>query len=93
MWPFDITQHRPCVGELFANRDTNYGRIVGYSIDSRMKFRLAVAASRSAVVRRGVLTRLAYLPDNHFASHAIAGALIAEYCSLSTWLTRTSGAQ
>ncbi|MCZ9337624.1 DDE-type integrase/transposase/recombinase, partial [Streptomyces sp. TRM76130] len=38
---------------LCAVKDVFSGRIVGYSIDSRMKSRLAVAALQSAVARRG----------------------------------------
>ncbi|GAA2137927.1 hypothetical protein GCM10009844_05460 [Nocardioides koreensis] len=51
----DITEHRTGEGKLYlcAIKDVYSNRIVGYSIDSRMKSRLAVAALENAVVRRG----------------------------------------
>lgn len=55
MWLTDITEHHTGEGKLYlcAIKDVHSGRIVGYSIDSRMKSRLAVAALHSAVARRG----------------------------------------
>ena len=46
LWLSDITEHRTAEGKLyvFAIKDVYSNRIVGYSIDSRMKSRLAVAA-------------------------------------------------
>jgi len=54
LWLADITEHRTSEGKLYlcAVKDVFSGRIVGYSIDSRMKSRLAVAALNSAVARR-----------------------------------------
>ncbi|NYV73759.1 IS3 family transposase, partial [Streptomyces sp. UH6] len=48
-------EHATGEGKLYlcAVKDMYSGRIVGYSIDSRMKSRLAVAALESAVARRG----------------------------------------
>src|SRR5690606_28073846 len=48
-------EHRTSEGRLYlcAVKDAYSGRIVGYSIDSRMKSRLAVAALTSAAARRG----------------------------------------
>ncbi len=48
------TEHRTVEGKLYlcAIKDVYSGRIVGYSIDSRMKASLAVAALRNAIVRR-----------------------------------------
>jgi putative transposase len=53
-WLTDITEHRTAEGELYlcAIKNVCSGRIVGYSIDSRMKASLAVAALRNAIVRR-----------------------------------------
>ena len=55
LWLSDITEH--CTGEgklyLWAIKDVFSNRIVGYSIDSRMKSRLATTALGSAVARRG----------------------------------------
>jgi transposase InsO family protein len=55
LWLGDITEHPTGDGKLYlcAIKDAFSNRIVGYSIDSRMKSRLAVAALDSAVARRG----------------------------------------
>lgn len=55
LWLSDISEHRTGEGKLYicAVKDVFSGRIVGYSIDSRMKSRLAVAALQNAVMRRG----------------------------------------
>lgn len=55
LWLTDITEHRTAEGKLYmcAIKDAFSGRIVGYSIDRRMKARLAVAALEMAVARRG----------------------------------------
>ena len=60
LWLADITEHRTGEGKLYlcAIKDVFWNRIVGYSIDSRMKSRLAVAALNNAVAtarRRGRL--------------------------------------
>jgi len=54
LWLTDITEHRTGEGKLYlcAIKDVYSGRIVGYSIDSRMKASLAVAALRNAIARR-----------------------------------------
>jgi transposase InsO family protein len=54
VWLTDITEHNTGEGKLYlcAIKDVFSGRIVGYSIDSRMKASLAVAALRSAIARR-----------------------------------------
>jgi transposase InsO family protein len=55
LWLADITEHPTGEGKLYlcAIKDVWSNRIVGYSIDSRMKSRLAVAALENAVARRG----------------------------------------
>ncbi|MEX5237660.1 IS3 family transposase [Kocuria sp. CPCC 205236] len=55
LWLTDLTEHRTDEGKLYlcAIKDVYSNRIVGYSIDSRMKAALAVTALRSAVARRG----------------------------------------
>jgi putative transposase len=55
LWLIDITEHRTGEGKLYfcAIKDVFSNRIVGYSIDSRMKSRLATQALHSAVARRG----------------------------------------
>jgi len=55
LWLTDITEHRTAEGKLYlcAIKDVYSNRIVSYSIDSRMKSRLAVNALNNAVARRG----------------------------------------
>ncbi|MEU7314895.1 IS3 family transposase [Streptomyces sp. NPDC007083] len=55
LWLADITEHATGEGKLYlcAIKDVYSNRIVGYSIDARMKSRLAVAALDNAVARRG----------------------------------------
>ena len=55
LWLTDITEHWTGEGKLYvcAIKDVYSNRIVGYSIDSRMKSRLAVTALNNAVARRG----------------------------------------
>ena len=55
LWLTDITERRTGEGKLYlcAIKDVFSNRIVGYSIDSRMKSRLATPALNSAVARRG----------------------------------------
>lgn len=54
LWLADITAHWTREGKLYlyAIKDVYSNRIVGYSIDSRMKSRIAVAALDNAVARR-----------------------------------------
>lgn len=55
LWLGDITEHWTNEGKLYvcAFKDVYSNRIVGYSIGSRMKSQLAVAALNNAVARRG----------------------------------------
>nr|WP_238153667.1 IS3 family transposase [Streptomyces xinghaiensis] len=57
LWLTDITEHPTGEGKLYlcAVKDACSGRIVGYSIGSRMQARLAVTALDNAVARRGVV--------------------------------------
>ena len=54
LWLTDITEHKTAEGKLYlcAIKDVFSNRIVGYSIDSRMKSSLAVNALENAVARR-----------------------------------------
>ncbi len=54
LWLTDITEHPTAEGNLClcAVKDVYSGRIVGYSMDSRMKSSLAVAALENAVLAR-----------------------------------------
>ena len=58
LWLTDITEHPTDEGKLYlcAVKDVFSGRIVGYSMDARMKSRLAVNALANAVSRRGDVT-------------------------------------
>jgi transposase InsO family protein len=53
-WLTDITEHPTAEGKLYlcAVKDCYSGRIVGYSIDTRMKSALAVSALRNAIALR-----------------------------------------
>ncbi len=55
LWLTDITEHPTGEGKLYlcAIKDVFSGKIVGYSIDARMKSHLAVNALRNAVAMRG----------------------------------------
>jgi len=55
LWLADITEHHTAAGKLYlcAIKDAYSNRIIGYSIDNRMKSRIAVAALNNAVARRG----------------------------------------
>jgi putative transposase len=54
LWLTDITEHKTAEGKLYlcAIKDVYSNRIVGYSIDARMKSRLAVQALENAASRR-----------------------------------------
>jgi transposase InsO family protein len=54
LWLTDITEHPTAEGKLYlcAVKDVRSGRIVGYSMDSRMKASLAVSALRNAIALR-----------------------------------------
>lgn len=55
LWLTDITEHRTREAKVYlcAIKDVFSNRIVGYSIDSRMKARIAVNALEMAVAHRG----------------------------------------
>ena len=55
LWFADITEHPTAEGKLYlcAIKDAFSGRIVGYSMDSRMKASLAVTALKNAIALRG----------------------------------------
>ncbi|MEU8079251.1 IS3 family transposase [Catellatospora citrea] len=57
LWLADITEHRTGEVKLYlcAIKDAWSNRIVGYSIDSRMKSRLAVNALHNATARRNAV--------------------------------------
>ncbi|GEO94597.1 hypothetical protein KTU01_07200 [Kocuria turfanensis] len=55
LWLTDITEHQTAEGKPYpcATNDVSSGRMVGYSIDSRMKSSLAVQALHDVGTRRG----------------------------------------
>jgi len=79
LWLADITEHHTGEGKLYlcAVKDVWSNRIVGYSIDSRMKSRLAVAALDNAAARRGDLTGCVLHTDrgSQFRSRKLQRAL------------------
>ena len=79
LWIGDITEHWTGDGKLYlcAFKDVFSNRIVGYSIDSRMKSRLAVTALNNAVARRGVVAGCVVHTDrgSQFRSRKFVGAL------------------
>ncbi|MBB3607092.1 transposase InsO family protein [Mycolicibacterium sp. BK556] len=62
VWLADITEHRTDEGKLClcAIKDVHSNRIVGYSIDSRMKSSLAVAALDHAVALRSPVATIVH---------------------------------
>ena len=79
LWIGDITEHWTGEGRLYvcAFKDVFSNRIVGYSIDSRMKSRLAVAALANAIARRGDAAGCVVHTDrgSQFRSRKFVGAL------------------
>ncbi len=78
LWLTDITEHPTGEGKLYlcAIKDVYSGRIVGYSIDSRMKASLAVAALRNAIIRRDPVGTVVHSDrGSQFRSHVYVRAL------------------
>ncbi|MGW2785053.1 IS3 family transposase [Streptomyces populi] len=79
LWLTDITEHATGEGKLYlcAVKDVFSKRIVGYSIDARMKSRLAVAALNNAVARRENVAGCVLHSDrgSHFRSRKFVQAL------------------
>ena len=79
LWLADITEHPTGEGKLYlcAVKDVFSNRIVGYSIDSRMKSRIAVNALNNAVARRGDVAGCVFTPTGavNFAAGSIVQAL------------------
>jgi putative transposase len=79
LWLTDITEHATGEGKLYmcAVKDVYSGRIVGYSIDTRMKSHLAVAALQAAIARRGQVAGCVVHSDrgSQFRSRKFVAAL------------------
>ena len=74
LWLTDITEHPTGEGKLYlcAVKDVWSNRIVGYSMDSRMKASLATAALRNAIGQRSPAGTVVVHSDrgSQFRSHA-----------------------
>lgn len=79
VWLTDITEHWTSEGKLYlcAIKDLCGNKIVGYSIDKRMKARLAVDALEMAVTHRGIPTGVVVHSDrgSQFRSRKFQQAL------------------
>ena len=78
LWLTDITEHRTDDGKLYlcAIKDVYSNKIVGYSIDSRMKASLAVAAARNAIGQRTIDGTILHSDrGSHFRSNAFLRVL------------------
>ncbi|MEV6527974.1 IS3 family transposase [Longispora sp. NPDC051575] len=79
LWLTDITEHPTGEGKLYlcAIKDVYSNRIVGYSIDARMRSSLAVTALRNAVALRGPAGGTLVHSDrgSQFRSHKFVKAL------------------
>jgi putative transposase len=84
LWLADITEHRTDEGKLYlcAIKDVFSNRIVGWSIDSRMKARLVVAAIDTAVARRGDVDGCILHSDRGSQFRARKST---EHSSVTTW--------
>ena len=88
LWLGDITEHQTREGKLYvcAIKDVFSNRIVGYSIDERMKARLAVAALNNAVARRGDVAGRVFTPTaaRRVKSTGRRNTSILEVCECAT---------
>lgn len=79
VWLTDITEHATDEGKLYlcAVKDVFSNRIVGYSIDSRMKASLAVSALNNAVAFRAPAATVAHSDrGSQFRSRKFVNALL-----------------
>src|SRR5262249_28186907 len=81
LWLTDITGHPTGEGKLYlcAIKDACPGRIVGYSMDSKMQASLAVPALRNAISLRSPAGTVIIHPDrgSQFRAHAYVRLLRA----------------
>ncbi|MGH8324213.1 MAG: IS3 family transposase, partial [Steroidobacteraceae bacterium] len=83
LWLGDITEHWTREGKLYlcAIKDVFSNRIVGYSIDDRMKSRIAVNALNNAVARRDGVAGCIFHTDrgSQFRSRKVQRALVRHH--------------
>lgn len=86
LWFADITEHPTAEGKLYlcAIKDAFSGRIVGYSMDSRMKASLAVAALNNAIARRGPVGTIVH-SDSENAESRLSGLPCPIGCDGRRW--------
>jgi putative transposase len=79
VWLTDITEHRTDEGKLYlcAIKDLYSNRIVGYSLDARMKASLAVSALRNAIATRSPVATIVHSDrGSQFRSRKFVHALV-----------------
>jgi putative transposase len=79
VWLTDITEHRTDEGKLYlcAIKDLYSNRIVGYSLDARMKASLAVSALRNAIAIRSPVATIVHSDrGSQFRSRKFVHALV-----------------
>lgn len=85
VWLTDITEHRTDEGKLYlcAIKDLYSNRIVGYSLDARMKASLAVSALHNAIATRSPVATIVHSDRgsqggfNRLSQHRLVGARVA----------------
>lgn len=91
LWLTDITEHWTSEGKLYlcAVKDVFSNRIVGYSIDSRMKASLAVSALTDAINRRRPAPGLVVHSDRGSQGGFNWSSQHPEYGGVQDWRGRT----
>jgi putative transposase len=80
VWLTDITEHRTDEGKLYlcAIKDVYSNRIVGYSLDARMKASLAVSALHNAIAIRSPAATIVHSDrGSQFRSRTFVHALVS----------------
>ncbi|MFI7492996.1 transposase [Micromonospora echinaurantiaca] len=90
LWLADITEHHTAEGKLYlcAIKDVWSHCIVGYSVDSRMNARPAVAALNNASPRRGDLDGCILHTDHRLTPPNSGPGSSSEPCTVITWSGR-----
>lgn len=87
LWLTDITEHPTAEGKLYlcAVKDVYSGRIVGYSMDSRMTSSLAVVALENAVRARRPAGTVVHSDRGSSSGHAVSSNHSATTGSQDRW--------